>query len=250
MKTILRFIFSIYASVVFMFWIFIAYIVYLFTILFFGKKKDKEFLIFLYRFIGKTITTMSLLRVVPQVHLNIDHTESYVVVSNHQTMMDIPANVAGAPQEVLFKFLGKQEADRLPFFGYLINRLCILVDRKSEESRKKSYLKMKHEMAQGYSILIYPEGTRNRTNEPVKEFYDGAFRLAIEMQKPILVNTLVGIRALNPPTGFFTYLPGKVYSHWDGAISTTGLSLEDIPELKKKVAEIMTQRLRAEINTK
>lgn len=127
MKTILRFIFSIYASFVFMFWIFIAYIVYLFTSLFFGKKKDKEFLIFLYRFIGKTITTMSLLRVVPQVHLNIDHTESYVVVSNHQTMMDIPANVAGAPDNILFKFLGKQEADRLPFFGFLINRL----DRKS-----------------------------------------------------------------------------------------------------------------------
>ena len=102
---------------------------------------------------------------------------------------------------------------------------------------------MKREMEKGYSIIIYPEGTRNRTPEPIKEFYDGAFRLAIEMQKPILVNTLVGIRELNPPTGFFTYLPGKLYSHWDTPISTIGMTLEDIPKLKKKVGEIMIARL-------
>ena len=176
-------------------------------------------------------------------HSSFDESESYVVVSNHQTMMDILANVNGAPKEVVFKFLGKQEADRVPFFGYLINRLFILVDRKSEASRKTSFVRMKREMEKGYSIIIYPEGTRNRTPEPIKEFYDGAFRLAIEMQKPILVNTLVGIRELNPPTGFFTYLPGKLYSHWDTPISTIGMTLEDIPKLKKKVGEIMIARL-------
>jgi 1-acyl-sn-glycerol-3-phosphate acyltransferase len=159
-------------------------------------------------------------------------------------MMDIPANVVGSPDEILFKFLGKQEADKLPFFGFLINRLCILVDRKNEDSRKKSYKKMKAEMANGYSIIIYPEGTRNRTSEPIKTFYDGAFRLAIEMQKPLVVNTLVGIKELNPPTGFFTYRPGRVYSHWEEPISTKGMDIQDLEKLKTMAADLMIKRLR------
>jgi 1-acyl-sn-glycerol-3-phosphate acyltransferase len=157
--------------------------------------------------------------------------------------MDIPANVAGSPDEIVFEFLGKKEAARMPFFGFIINRLCILVSRKSEFSRKASYQKMKEGLDRGYSIFLYPEGTRNRTNEPVKDFYDGAFRLAIEMQKPLVVNTLVGIKKLNPPTGIFTYLPGKVQSHWEEPISTVGLSWEDIPLLKKKVKDLMLNRL-------
>ena len=69
------------------------------------------------------------------------------------------------------------------------------------------------EIEPGNSIHI-PLGSHhrawNRTNEPVKDFYDGAFRLAIEMQKSLVVNTFVGIKKLNPPTGIFTYLPGKI----------------------------------------
>ena len=93
------------------------------------------------------------------------------------------------------------------------------------------------------SIFIYPEGTRNRTDEPLKDFYDGAFRLAIEMQKTIVVNTLVGIRQLNPTYSFFTYMPGTIESHWDAPISTKGMTLEDIPKLKKQVADVMIDRL-------
>ena len=226
-----------------MFWIFIAFVVYLFTTLIYGRKKDREFLVFLYRFIGKAIGRSVFLKVNRIQHFAYNPDESYVVVSNHQTMMDIPANVIGSPNEILFKFLGKQEADRIPFFGYLINRLCILVDRKSETSRKNSYLKMKSEMDKGYSIIIYPEGTRNRTKKPLKEFYDGAFRLAIEMQKPLVVNTLVGIRELNPPTGFFTYLPGTIESHWEEPISTKGMTMDDIPKLKELAITAMKNRL-------
>ena len=159
--------------------------------------------------------------------------------------MDIPANVIGAPDDILFKFLGKKEAALVPFFGFIITRLFILVNRKDADSRKNSFQKMKDEMDKGYSIFIYPEGTRNRTKEPLKDFYDGAFKLAIEMQKPLVVNTLVGIHALNPPTGFFTYKPGLVNSHWEKPISTHGLTLDDIPKLKEEVAKMMISRLNA-----
>lgn len=244
MKSAIRYVSSIYASIFFMFWIIVAFISYLFVSLFFGKKKDREFLIFLYRFIGRAIGYTLFLSVEKRIHYTYNIEDSYVVVSNHQTMMDIPANVIGTPNEILFKFLGKKEAARLPFFGYLITRLCILVDRKDDKSRKESYQQMKTEMDKGYSIFIYPEGTRNRTPELIKDFYDGAFKLAVETQKPIVVNTLVGIKELNPPTGFFTYLPGKIDAHWEEPISTIGLSQEDIPMLKKKVGDIMISRLR------
>lgn len=232
-----------YAAMAFMSWVFLAFCIYLLVSIIHGKKKDKVFLIFLYRKIGKGIAKTIFLKVAKIEHAQYDENESYVVISNHQTAIDIPANVAGCPDEILFKFLGKKEADRLPFFGFIINRLCILVSRNSDVSRKAAYQKMKNELANGYSIFLYPEGTRNRTTEPVKDFYDGAFRLAIEMQKPLVVNVLLGVKELNPPTGFFTYLPGKVESHWEEPISTIGLTLEDIPLLKQKAKDLMINRL-------
>jgi 1-acyl-sn-glycerol-3-phosphate acyltransferase len=243
MSKLVRIFFSSWAAFFFMFWIIVAFFVLVLTRLFFGKDKDRQFIIFLYRVIGKVIAFSTFFRVERKIHAKYDPKESYVVVSNHQTMMDIPANVLGSPESIVFKFLGKQEADRVPFFGYLIQHLFILVDRKSEASRKNSFQKMKAEMKKGFSILIYVEGTRNRTNEHLKDFYDGAFRLAIETQKPIVVNTLVGIKALNPPTGFFTYRPGTMQAHWEEAIPTEGLSLKDIDLLKEKVASLMVHRL-------
>lgn len=243
MSKVFRFVWSIWASFAFMFWIILAYLVYLLVSLVFGSKKDKQFLLFFYKFIGNGVTYSTLLFVKKRGFTGYDAAESYVVVSNHQTMMDIPANVVGIPKNIIFKFLGKKEADRLPFFGHLINRLCILVDRKDQASRKSSFKRMKDEMDKGFSIFIYPEGTRNRTDEPIKDFYDGAFRLAIEMQKPLVVNTLVGIRELNPPSGFFTYRPGRIESHWEEPISTKGLTLDDIDDLKKQVASLMIKRL-------
>lgn len=243
MKALIKFVFSVWASISFMFWVFIAYLAYHIVNLIYGKKKDKQFLGFLYHFIGRMVVIFAFLRVKKVYHSKYNSEESYVVVSNHSTMMDIPVNVVGVPKEITFKFLGKKEANRIPFFGYLIDRLCILVDRGDEESRKSSYARMKAEMDNAYSIIIYPEGTRNRTSEPIKEFYDGAFRLAIEMQRPLVVNTLVGIKELNPPSGFFTYRPGTVESHWDAPIPTKGMSLEDIPRLKKLAGDIMIKRL-------
>lgn len=243
MNKVIRFLFTLHASFIFMFWVFIAFVCLLLTTLFFGKKKDREYLVFLYSVIGELIAKGMFLNVEKKIHYQFNKSESYVVVSNHQTAIDIPANVNGAPKEILFKFLGKKEAAQIPFFGFIIKRLFILVDRKSEASRKTSYHKMKEEMDKGYSIFIYPEGTRNRTNAPLKDFYDGAFRLAIEMQKPIVVNTLVGIRKLNPPHSFFTYKPGSIESHWDAPISTKGMTLEDVAALKQQVVDVMVGRL-------
>lgn len=244
MNKLMRAFFTLYAAFVFLFLMFLAYWHYLFIILLYGKKRDKQFLNSLYRFYGVIVARLSFLKIEKKFHFAYDSMESYVVLSNHQSAMDIPANVASAPKDILFKFLGKKEADRIPFFGFLINRLCILVDRKDEQSRKTSYARMKAEMEKGYSIILYPEGTRNRSAEPVKEFYDGGFKLAIEMQKPIVVTTICGIKELNPPEYVLSYRPGKIVCHWEEPISTLGMSLEDLPRLKEIVSNKMITRLK------
>lgn len=184
-------------------------------------------------------------RIKREEHAVYDRSTSYVVISNHQTMLDIPVNVYVSPRNILMKFLGKAEAAKIPVFGFLVQRVAILVDRKDATSRTQSYVKMREEMAKGFSIFLYPEGTRNRTAGPLKDFYDGAFRLAIEMQAPLVVNTLVGIKPLNPPTGILTALPGRIVSHYEKPIETEGMTEEDIPKLKELAKNLMLKRLEA-----
>jgi 1-acyl-sn-glycerol-3-phosphate acyltransferase len=62
----------------------------------------------------------------------------------------------------------------------------VLVDRKSETSRRQSFEKMKDVLEKGMHMSVYPEGTRNRTTEPLKKFHDGAFRLATETGHDII----------------------------------------------------------------
>ncbi|MGB1248207.1 MAG: hypothetical protein ACPG4Z_04930, partial [Chitinophagales bacterium] len=92
-----RFFFTIYASTAFMFWVFIAFLIYLVFTLFTRKKFHKQYLYFLYRIIGKLIAISIFLRVKKKHHTSFSKDESYVVVSNHNTMLDIPANVVGSP---------------------------------------------------------------------------------------------------------------------------------------------------------
>jgi len=141
------------------------------------------------------------------------------------------------------KFLSKAEAPKMPFVGPLIKNLSVLVDRKSSTSRSNTFEKMALELEKVSSIFLYPEGTRNRTKDLIKPFYDGAFRLAIEHQIPIVVNTLVGTKKINSPNKLLTFLPGKITSYWEEPILTKGLTKEDIPLLKEKVKSIMLNRL-------
>ena len=81
--------------------------------------------------------------------------------------------------------LSKAEMAKVPIFGYVYKKAGILVDRGSEEGRMKSLGDMKKMLAQNISIVIAPEGTFNMTHRPLKEFYNGAFKIAVEMQVPV-----------------------------------------------------------------
>lgn len=170
----------------------------------------------------------------------ISPTRTYVFVANHLAMVDIITTASAVPQPI--RFLSKAEVKYIPFFGFMVKMLAIIVDRKSKESREKSYGYMIETLRKGESLFLYPEGTRNRTEAPLKEFKDGAFRVAILAQVPIAVQTLVGTRKVNDPRTWALF-PGRVVVYWSEPIETTGMTMDDLPRLKEMVRQEMMRHL-------
>ncbi|NSL91147.1 1-acyl-sn-glycerol-3-phosphate acyltransferase [Chitinophaga sp. Mgbs1] len=163
--------------------------------------------------------------------------ETYVVVCNHNALIDVPVTTSKIPGDN--KTLAKASMGKIPLFGVLYRIGGILVDRSSEASRKQSVVEMKHALSLGLHILLYPEGTRNRTAEPLKAFYDGAFALAIDAQTPIIPSLLFNTKKILPPDKTFFAWPYPIHYHFLEPIPTKGMTRDDIPALKEKVYKLM-----------
>jgi 1-acyl-sn-glycerol-3-phosphate acyltransferase len=168
---------------------------------------------------------------------NFKKNENYVVVCNHNSFMDVPVMSPGIPGAN--KTIAKIEMARIPLFGLIYRRGSVLVDRKSEESRLKSYTYMKRVLELGMHMCIYPEGTRNKTNLPLKEFKDGAFRLAVETKKAIIPAVLFNTRKVLPKHKTFFFWPSKIELHFLTPVETAHLSLDDTKQLKQQVFDLM-----------
>jgi 1-acyl-sn-glycerol-3-phosphate acyltransferase len=127
---------------------------------------------------------------------NIKNKQTYVCVLNHTNSADMIAAAYGA--RVFAKPLVKKSLTLIPFLGQIFSLSCIAVDRSSPEARKKSKENMLSDLKQSISILIFPEGTRNRTGKPLKDFFDGAFDIAAEANLPIMPIVFTNIRNINP----------------------------------------------------
>lgn len=165
--------------------------------------------------------------------------ENYVVVCNHNSFMDVPVMSPGMPGPLGNKTIAKIEMAKIPLFGLIYKRGSVLVDRKSEESRLKSYTYMKRVLEMGLHMCIYPEGTRNKTNLPLKEFKDGAFRLAIDTKKPIIPAVLFNTRKVLPMNKTFFFWPSKVEMHFLAPVETAHLNLSETKQLKQQVFDLM-----------
>ena len=89
------------------------------------------------------------------------------------------------------------------------------MNRKDEESRARSMENMKRSLTEGISIYLFPEGTRNKTNEPLKNFYDGAFRLSLETGIPLVPMTIRNSKKL---LDGFKLRPGTMECLWSEPI--------------------------------
>lgn len=205
-----------------------------------GRKYAMRCVWFNFHYVSAFLLYLFLIRVRVHGKEKIDPKKTYVIVANHTTNIDI---VAGVNACVLpARFLAKSEIGYVPFFGYMTKMLAIMVNRGNKESREKSFRLMVEALRRGESLFIYPEGTRNRTENILKEFKDGAFRVAIMAEAPIAVQTIVGAKKINDPSGIELY-PGTIHIYWSDPIETRGMTLRDMPALKEKVRNEMLLHL-------
>jgi 1-acyl-sn-glycerol-3-phosphate acyltransferase len=161
---------------------------------------------------------------------------SYIVTFNHNSMMDVPLSCPFIPGAN--KTIAKKSFAKVPLFGWYYRKGSVLVDRKSESSRRQSFEEMKEVLEKGMHMCVYPEGTRNRTNEPLKKFYDGAFKLAVETNKAIIPVLIFNTKKALPVNKPFFFLPHRLQMHFLPAISPEKLTPE---VLKEKVFNIMKE---------
>ena len=173
----------------------------------------------------------------------IDDNKTYAFVCNHSNMLDIPFTASCIDH--YYKPLVKKELMSFPILGPLLRMTSLGVDRSSPESRRNISAKMAEVMKNGLSLLIFPEGTRNRTPDPTKEFYDGAFRAAIAAQANIAPFVLINIRHLQPVDSMLVY-PGRITMRFLDPISTVGMTETDTEALKNKTRSMIDEVLRRE----
>lgn len=164
--------------------------------------------------------------------------ENYIVVTNHNSVVDIPVSSPWIPGPN--KTLAKIEMSKIPLFGVIYSAGSILVNRKEEDSRRKSFTDMQRMLDMGLHLCLYPEGTRNKTKQPLQRFYDGAFITAIKAQKPIIPGIIFNTGKILPHNRKFWARPMVIRFDFLEAIPTKGLSMEDLPALKEKVYGLMT----------
>ena len=126
----------------------------------------------------------------------IEKGKPYVVVSNHQSMLDILILLARLPLQ--FKFIAKRELFRIPFLGWhLALARYISLNRRDPESGKACLMKAREWLQKGMSVIFFPEGTRSPDGE-IHEFKAGAFKLALEEKCDILPMVILGTREAIP----------------------------------------------------
>lgn len=158
-----------------------------------------------------------------------DNLETAIVVCNHNSLIDIPISTPFLPRAN--KTIAKKSFVYIPLFGWVYQFASVIVDRKNNQSRRESYEKMKVVLNNGLDMLIYPEGTRNRTAAPLKSFYDGAFKLAIDTNKPIVPVVLLNTKKVLPTKPIMYFTPGKMYMHILPALYPQGHSKDSLKQL-------------------
>jgi 1-acyl-sn-glycerol-3-phosphate acyltransferase len=171
----------------------------------------------------------------------IDKNTQYVVISNHTSIMDIMLPCILFPNHPLC-YVGKKELVKIPIFGTIYKRICVMVDRSSPRSRADVYRRCAEKMEEGNSIVLFPEGgVPDDTSIVLDQFKDGAFTLSSKHHSPIAVFTFIGLKEMFPfdnSKGF----PGKVKVYFNDILEPTDspkdLKLSSFETIKKTLMEL------------
>ncbi len=167
--------------------------------------------------------------------------KSYMFIANHTSMVDIMLMLTAVKNP--FVFVGKKELAKIPLFGFFYKRTCILVDRSSAKSRQAVFLRAQRRLKQGLSICIFPEGGVPEEHIILDEFKDGAFRLAINHQIPVVPLTFADNKRRFSYT-FFSGGPGRMRAKIHTFIDTKGLQIEDTRALNEQSRVVILNGLK------
>jgi 1-acyl-sn-glycerol-3-phosphate acyltransferase len=169
--------------------------------------------------------------------------KSYMFVANHTSMTDIMLMLA--IEKNPFVFVGKKELTKIPLFGYFYKRTCILVDRNSTKSKKEVFNRAQQRLSSGLSICIFPEGGVYNDCDLICEFKNGAFRLAIEHQIPIIPMTFADNLKRLPYDFLSGGTPGEMRVTIHKKINTIGLELSDKNKIKNQTRTLLYNELKS-----
>ncbi len=168
---------------------------------------------------------------------NIQKGQSYIVIGNHQSHMDIPVTVTALPLPI--RIMSKKELFKIPVFGWGMRSVGILEIDRSNRKRAIETLSQAEGiiLKNRLSILAFPEGTRSKDGK-IHAFKKGPFILAINTQLPVLPISISGTRKILPK-GTLKLKGGKVLVKIHSPISTKGLTIDDRHDLLKVSKEII-----------
>lgn len=207
-----------------------------------GKIKGGNILIEICRFWADAFFFLTAIK-----HQNIyeekhDTGKQYIFVSNHISYLDIPMMMKAIRHQHI-RILGKAEMAKIPVFGFIYKQGAVLVNRESPKQRLQSVKNLIFFLQKKISVFICPEGTFNMTHHPLKSFYDGAFRIAIETQKPIRPVLFLDTYDRLSYNSIFSMNPGRCRAVYLPETETSGLTLKDVGSLREKIYNQMEDGL-------
>lgn len=173
--------------------------------------------------------------------------KSLMLVANHTSMLDIMLmlRVSSTP----FVFVGKKELVNIPIFGFFYKRVCIMVDREDTRSRTGVYRRAQKRLNQGLSICIFPEGGVPEEHVILDSFKDGAFKMAIAHQIPVVPITFYDNKERFSFT-FYSGGPGRTRGKVHRFIETKHLVEIDKKSLRDEVRAVILKDLEKDLEKK
>lgn len=241
MLKVLSALYLVYAALIFILLMFITLPFVLIVTALFSPLTGKRIILFFLRCWAWGFSLLSLFWVYTKNADSVNRKIPHIYVGNHGSYLDAIAVCISIPQS--FSPLGKIEMAKVPVFGWIYKRIVVMIDRNNKVSREQSVLSLKKDMEKGQSILIFPEGTMNKTASPLGDFYDGAFRIAIETQTAIQPFVILNNRKLLSRTNPLTAHPGFVTTVFLPAVAVNEYSINEVEVLKRKVHGMMEEAL-------
>ena len=159
-----------------------------------------------------------------------------VFVSNHQSYWDIPIFFAAIP-DMQIGFVAKESLGKIPLFGSWISDVrSVFIKRDDARASLRAIEEGVELLKQGYSLVIFPEGTRAKGVE-MKEFKKGSLRLAVKAEVPVVPVTLNGTYHAFEEKGYVS--PARVDFVVHPPIHTKGLSRKEAADLAAQVENIV-----------